>query len=258
MAGSVFSSLKVKLLALLAVFSLAQVLTLGYLSFDKARTGLENAEFNKLFSEKELRREQLLSYLRDTMQNLNFMAQTEFVATALDTLESYHKYHRSAPDAPFDASSRLYKKWYNKIDPFFKSFIETHTSDVSGYQDILIADAGESNIMYTSKQLKDLGANIKGSDLKESGLGKLWTKVVESGRPAMVDFQQYEPCGGPAAFVGVPIQVEDKTVKGVLILRLGAQKISRIFDHSRKGGGTTQAYLVGQDYLMRFAIEWRE
>ncbi len=56
MAGSVFSSLKVKLLALLAVFSLAQVLTLGYLSFDKARTGLENAEFNKLYSEKELRK----------------------------------------------------------------------------------------------------------------------------------------------------------------------------------------------------------
>ncbi len=251
MARSIFSSLKVKLVLLLAIFSLAQVLTLGYLAFDIARTGFEEAEFEKLYSERELRKGELLSYLKDTMQNLKFMAQTEFVASAMDTLDLYHKYNKFTPDSLKDSSSSMYKTWYNSVDPFFRSFIETHPPELFGYQDILITDASESNIMYTSKQLKDLGANIKGSDLKDSGLGQLWAKVIESKQPAMVDFQFYEPCGGPAAFMGFPIGSKDGGVKGVLILRLGAQKIARIFQPSHEGGGTTRAYLVGQDYLLR-------
>ena len=83
-------SLMAKLVAFLLVISAAQILIIGFLSFQSAKTGLEQAALDKLDAERELRKNELLAYFQDTLQNLKFMAQTSNARSAIETLQSYH------------------------------------------------------------------------------------------------------------------------------------------------------------------------
>ena len=103
-------SLMAKLVAFLLIISAAQILIIGFLSFQSAKTGLEQAALDKLDAERELRKSELLAYFQDTLQNLKFMAQTSNARSAIETLQSYHSYNKATPDTPFDATSELYKQ----------------------------------------------------------------------------------------------------------------------------------------------------
>ena len=64
----VAGSLMVKLMAFLLIISAAQILIIGFLSFQSAKTGLEQAALDKLDAERELRKNELLAYFQDTLQ----------------------------------------------------------------------------------------------------------------------------------------------------------------------------------------------
>ncbi len=84
----VAGSLMRKLVTCFVIVSVAQILIVGLLSFFSAKSGLEQAAFTKLDSERELRRQQLLDYLIEAMQSIKFMAQTETARSNMETLRS--------------------------------------------------------------------------------------------------------------------------------------------------------------------------
>jgi methyl-accepting chemotaxis protein len=247
----VTGSLMRKLVACFVLVSAAQIPIVGYLSFDSAKAGLEQGALDKLDSERELRKNELLAYFLDTVQNLKFMAQTPATRSALETLQSYYEYNKSGPDSTFDTNSELFKQMYSSIHPFFKSFLETHEAKSSGYDDIYIVSAAHGIIMFTAMGSKDLGADLRRGDLKESSLAKLYEAVLKTKKPSMVDFAMYAPVGKPVLFLGVPILGDNEAMDGVLIMRMGPQKIDSIFGSTAATGKTTEAYLVGNDLLMR-------
>ena len=59
----VTGSLMRKLVACFVLVSAAQIPIVGYLSFDSAKAGLEQAAFNKLDSERELQEERVVGLL---------------------------------------------------------------------------------------------------------------------------------------------------------------------------------------------------
>ncbi len=243
--------LMTKLVLCFVAFSAAQIGMLGYLSFESAKDGLEKAAFERLYSERELRKKELLSYFMNTIQQLKFMAQTPTTRSAVETLQSYYENAKTTPDAPFDAKSSFYEQMYSSINPFFKSFLDTHDTSLFGYEDVYLVSATDGIVMYTAKKLQDLGASLRSDDLKNTGLAKLWTKVVKSKNTAIVDFEQYPPIGKPVLFVGVPVLGATGSVDGVLIVRIGPQKIDSIFASGKEMGKSSEAYLVGSDRLMR-------
>lgn len=244
-------SLMRKLVTCLVLLSAAQILIVGYLSFSSAKSGLEQAALDKLYSERELRRNELIAYLYDTVQSLRFMAQTAAARSAVETLQSYYEYNKASPDTPFDASSELYKQMYSSISPFFRSFLETHEIKLSGYEDLYLISASHGIIMFTATGSKEAGADLRRGDLKESGLAKLFERVVKTQEPAIVDFEMYAPAGKPVLFAGLPVLGPNNSVDGVLAMRMNANKINSIFGSTAAMGKTTEAYLVGRDFLMR-------
>ncbi|MBI5250470.1 MAG: methyl-accepting chemotaxis protein [Desulfomonile tiedjei] len=247
----VTGSLMRKLVACFVLVSAAQIPIVGYLSFDSAKTGLEQAALNKLDSERELRKNELLAYFLGTVQNLRFMAQTPATRSAAETLQSYHEYNKSGPDSAFDTNSELFKQMYASINPFFKSFLETHEVNSSGYDDIYLISGTHGIVMFTAMRSKDLGADLRRGDLKGSSLTKLYEMVLKTKKPSMVDFSIYAPLEKPALFMGVPILGEGDAVDGVLVMRMGPEKINSIFGSTAATGRSTDAYLVGHDFLMR-------
>ena len=244
-------SLMAKLVAFLLVISAAQILIIGFLSFQSAKTGLEQAALNKLDAERELRKSQLLAYFQDTLQNLKFMAHTSNARSAVETLQSYHSHNKTDSDKPFDAPSESYKHMYSSIGPFFKSFLETHETKFSGYEDVYLIGAADQFIMLTAMGSKELGSNLSSGELKDSSLAKLCKIVLKTGKPGMVDFQTYAPVGRPVMFMAAPILGDKSVVDGVLAIRIGPEKINSIFGSAAAIGKTTEAYLVGRDLLMR-------
>ncbi len=244
-------SLMAKLVAILLVISAAQILIIGFLSFQSAKSGLEQAALDKLDAERELRKNELLAYFQDTLQNLKFMAQTSNATSAMETLQSYHAYNKATPDTAFDATSELYKQMYLSIGPFFKSFLETHEAKFSGYEDMYLIGAADQLIMLTAMNSKEVGSNLSRGKLKDSSLAKLCQMVMKTGKPGMVDFETYAPLGKPVMFMAAPILGDNRAVDGVLALRIGPEKINSIFGSTAAIGKTTEAYLVGSDLMMR-------
>ena len=240
-----------RLTAYFTIVALFPGFIVGYLAFSVARSALMEAEFERLVAERDLRRSELLNYFEGTLQTLQFMADTPAVKSATETLTSYHEYGRSSENAPFNVSSELYEQMYKQIHPFFESLKITHPESSSGYLDFLIVSANEGNVMYTAKRLSDLGTSLKSGELKESGCARMWEKTLKTSAPATMDMSVYQPDKRQSLFMGVPILGADKTVLGVLAVRLGTERIDKIFSPRDGSVRKVAAFLVGSDYLLK-------
>jgi len=251
MAKFLSGSILVKLVASFVAVAVIPIFIVGYFSFDSASKALEQTQFDKLLSERDLRRTELLTYFSDTVKSLKFLAETQAARSASDDLMAYHSSSQAAEGATFDVKSEIYLWLYDKIHPLFESFLKSYDVQSTGYRDILLLCVAHGHVIYTAKKGSDLGTLVTTGELKGSGLAKLWEKVAKTGKPATVDFSIYPPTGQPEAFVGVPVLNDKGEARSVLVLRLGAEMINAHFSSSRTIGGTAESLVVGQDSLLR-------
>ncbi|MFO7599301.1 MAG: methyl-accepting chemotaxis protein, partial [Candidatus Desulfacyla sp.] len=150
------------------------------------------------------------------------------------------------PNGPYNVNTEEYKAIYDQIDPFFTEYLTTY-----GYHDIYFICKAHGHVMYTAAKAIDLGTNLKIGALRESGLAKVWSEVLEEKRPVMMDFSYYDPTKGAAAFIGTPVYGKDKEIYAVLVLQISTREIDAIMQERTGMGETGETYLVGGDFLMR-------
>ena len=257
MANFITRSLWGKQVAGFLILTLIPVIVVGYLSFEHARKSLEQAAFQQLIESREVKSGALLRSLQETMSNVKFLAGLPAVRTAFRDLEAYFKYqeyvahNESSPTVSVDLDSEVYRNIATAISPVFDKWLSLYAKS-SPSEDLLIVVGGPAGrVLYTQRKLSDLGASLSGGPLQDSGLEKLWKKVLKTKQPALVDFSEYQPSGGPAAFMGVPMTSESGEVSGIIAARLGSAHLTEIMAVSEAMGQTGQTYLVGQDLLMR-------
>jgi methyl-accepting chemotaxis protein len=208
-----------KLMSLFVLVAAIPILIVGYLSFAGARDALEKTQFERLYSERELRKAEVIGYLNDLLLTLTFLSETAAVQSAVEKLVSYYDHGKSSPSAPLDIRSDAgYLNLYAQTHPLFLRFLNTYTSEATGYRDIMIIGAKDGTVLYTVRKDKDFGANLKTGDLKGSSLATLWEKVVDIRKPATMDFAIYPTTGEPEAFMGVPVLDERGYLRGVLAI----------------------------------------
>lgn len=244
-------SILVKLLASFVAVAAIPILMVGYFSFESARTALEQVQFDKLGSERDLRRTELLAYFGNTVRNLRFLAATPAVRSATEALMAYHEFEQSRPDAAFDANAAIYKKLFDSIQPVFDGFLKVHDPGLTGYRDFVIVSASHGHVLYSARRGRDLGVVLTKGEFKDSGLTRVWQRVVKTGNPAMADFSIYPATKAPEAFLGVPVRDDEGRVRGVLAMRLGTEQINTLFSSSEAIGRTAESFTVGKDFLMR-------
>jgi methyl-accepting chemotaxis protein len=128
---------------------------------------------------------------------------------------------------------------------FFAKYIAQY-----GYYDLFLIHP-EGEIFYTVKHESDYQTNILTGKYANSGLGELVQTVLKTKSFALSDYAPYAPSyGEPAAFIASPI-IHNEIVGMVVAVQLNDEKMSHIM-HQRAGMGKTgEAYLVGNDKLMR-------
>lgn len=216
-------------------------------TFTYSKNCLQKNYFGQLSAVNEVKRKQVLDYLQDRRNDLDILAQSNDIINSFDKLKKYHDAGGGDPIGDYDISTAEYKKIYTEIDPYFRKYL-----DVYGYADMYFICAAHGHVMYTVLRKGDLGTNLKVGNLNESGLGQLWSKVVNEKKTILVDFSRYAPLNNKAAlFIGTPVYNEVGTLSAVLALQVNIDQINQILQEKTGMGNTGETYLVGSDFLMR-------
>ncbi len=109
------------------------------------------------------------------------------------------------------------------------------------------------DVVYSVYKEADYAANLMLGKLKETGLAKIYNDAfkLRNGEQAFYDIKPYEALdGAPAGFIAQPIIVDGEN-KGVLILRLPLQRMSKVIGNRIGLGDSGEVVLVGNDQLSR-------
>ncbi|MBU0965941.1 MAG: methyl-accepting chemotaxis protein [Proteobacteria bacterium] len=216
-------------------------------TFTYSKICLEKNYFRQLSAVNEIKRKQILGYLQDRSNDLNILAQSVDITDSFDKLKKYHDAGGGDPTGDYDISTAEYKNIYTEIDPYFRKYLNAY-----GYADMYFICAAHGHVMYTVLRKGDLGTNLKVGPVHDSGLGQLWTRVINEKRSVLVDFSRYAPFNNKAAiFIGTPVFNESGSISAVLALQLNIEQINQIVQEKTGMGNTGETYLVGNDYLMR-------
>jgi methyl-accepting chemotaxis protein len=154
---------------------------------------------------------------------------------------------RSRLDAVEDGS--LYAEAHRAIHPLAKEFVSER-----GYYDFFLIDPSGS-VVYSVEKESDFAQNLRSSELRDSGLARVYRRALDSAserRVVFSDFARYGPSqGAPALFGAVPIHASDGSLLGVLAMQVPSERIHDIMQFTAGMGRTGETYLVGSDYLMR-------
>ncbi|MBI5570833.1 MAG: methyl-accepting chemotaxis protein [Desulfomonile tiedjei] len=249
MMSFVSRSLLGKLGVSFLLVALISIGVVGYFAFSNARTALVAADSRTLAAAREQCKREVVQYLQQTMTGLHFLSKVPLVKSAFETLVAYEGTVSSAGALSGEQHAAVRNEIKFLAQGFLKDWQALYGAK-SGYYDTFIISVN-GDVVCTLKEESDLGQNLRGGDLKDSGLGRLWEKVVRTQKPATVDFSYYQPSKEAVFFAGVPIFSREDKLCGVLAVQLGPQQIGEVFKVTQTVGDTAQSYLVGTDMFLR-------
>jgi len=232
----------------LACFSYSLVAGLMNEANHKTTTALNDNSYAALNAISDLKARQLEDYFSSQRMTLEALAKSRAVHETYSTLRKYHDDIHVTADGTYDVSTPEFAQIWQDNSPYYQDYIE---KDRFGWYDVFMICAKHGHVMYTQYKEPDLGQNVRVGPLKSEGLGKLYQKVIASGRTEFVDFSPYSPSNGaPAAFLGTPF-VSNGKVLGIIAMQFPLKKVNEIVQNRTGMGKSGKSYLVGQDLLMR-------
>ena len=228
--------------ALLAI-GLVSFITLTY-----SKQYLQNATYRQLSSLKDIKKMQIVDYMRERVSDLGIIAESADTQIAFDMLREYHQDDGTIEaDGSYKIDTEDYQSIYSYIDTFYRKYLEEY-----GYQDIFFICSFHGHLMYTVTQGEDLGTNLKTGEYKDSNLAKLWSKVNREKKTIIMDFSDYAPSKEKASlFIGTPVTSKKGDILAVIALQINKKEINEILHNVTEMGDTGEMYLVGEDKLMR-------
>ena len=217
--------LKYKMLSAFLGLGLIPALVVSLLSIKIASDSLTEQAYNQLTSIRAIKQSQIESYFAERKGDLDMLAEN---VKRLMPIQS---------EADLDP-------YAHELHDYFQHFINAYS-----YYDLFIINKS-GDIVYTVARESDYQTNLVNGPFKNSGLGKLFTKVSGSKSYQIEDFASYAPSNGdPAAFIAEPVIING--VELVLALQLSNEKIDAVMQQRDGMGQTGETYLVGQDLRMR-------
>ncbi|ARU59387.1 methyl-accepting chemotaxis protein [Oleiphilus messinensis] len=128
---------------------------------------------------------------------------------------------------------------------FFTKYIKQY-----GYYDLFLIHP-KGQVFYTVAREADYMTNLVEGPYRDSGLGRLFDKVVGAKAFGMADFEPYAPSNGdPASFIAQPL-IYNGEIELVVALQMPLDQVNNIMQQREGMGDTGETYLVGPDKRMR-------
>ncbi|MCW3805199.1 cache domain-containing protein [Plebeiibacterium marinum] len=244
-----FKDLKIlsKLLIFSQTIGLLVALSVGLLSIYSSSTALENENIDKIKALSILKKKALNQFYTNIFNDLKGFSASYETNYLLNRLTEYGQTKDAIQNGSFNISSKQYQDIYNDHFDSFNSFIRT-----KGYYDIFLISLDQGHIMFTVAKESDLGESLPNGFLKDSHFTHLWKKTIKTKDICVSDLLRYSPSNNePAQFVTCPIWDKNQQMKGILAVQVPDKMINDIMTNRVGMGESGEAYLVGQDLLMR-------
>lgn len=271
-----FNKLKLafKLPAIMIGLTMMAIIVSGVVSFNSAR--------KSLLTEAEVLIQTVIETRKDALQNYLGGVESDIVnqstnPTLLSAIRAFGQgwrvlenqtaylqdaYIRSNPNpvgekhqlmAAEDGSA--YSQVHRLYHPYFLRLQQTQ-----GYYDIFLFDT-DGNLVYSVFKELDYATNFIQGPYRDSGLAEVLQLALTAPEKTahFVDFEQYAPSNdAPAAFISTPIYDAQGQVAGVLAYQMPIDIIDALVADERGLGDQGDAYLVGQDGLLRSNTRFAE
>jgi len=236
-----------KLITFFLIAGIIPLAVVGFLAYTQAAAALQQQASNQLIAIRDIKKDQIELYFTERAGDLAVLQRNEDVAKMYALLYKYHQDARVTDTGNYDVSTAAYNRLYDANSDNLLHYVKTY-----GYYDMFIMCAAHGHVMWTQAREKDLGENLKYGQYKDSGLAKMWQKVVDTGEIALEDFAPYAPsAGAPASFIGAPLKDANGKTFGVIALQVPLKAINTIMQQRSGMGETGESYLIGTDKLMR-------
>ncbi|MCA1960736.1 MAG: hypothetical protein LDL33_08065, partial [Desulfomonile sp.] len=253
-------SLMGKLMSLFLLIALIPVGVVGYLSYQSAKSSLQEATLRELSTLRDRAREHVDSSVRQALGDIEYLGATPAVHNAFSYIWAYfdfaikQDYAKAHPDAPLDLAAEDLARIIRDIDPTFTRFLEKFRKQ-RGYEDVLLILGDETGVVvYTARKLPDMGKSLSSGSLANSSVARLWKTVKTSMKPSAVDVAQYQPSGTASWFIGLPVVFSEKhNLIGVLVLRLAPVSMLDVASATGRKEDAADVVLVGKDGTLRAA-----
>jgi signal transduction histidine kinase/DNA-binding response OmpR family regulator/methyl-accepting chemotaxis protein len=265
---SFFRSLRGKLILLFLAISLIPLIIVGWMAYHRGSTALEQEVINKLISVRDIKARQITNYFEERLDDLKVFSNNPTVVAATQALhhaeeeegvalgideaqmmEKYRSLYLGKPNRADAGDGSAYSAAHAQYHAMFKEYKETY-----GYYDIFLVEKHDGHIIYSVEKEDDFGTSLIAGPYAKTNIGEVFRKALASNnREAtfMVDFADYEPSKGAAAFVASPI-FHNNELEAVLIFQMSEAQIDAIMQERAGLGETGETILVSsEDFLMR-------
>lgn len=136
-----------------------------------------------------------------------------------------------------------------KVEGRTQDFLTEYANEY-GYYDLFLLNE-EGYCFYSVEQEDDYQTNLANGEYRNSNLGELTRKVLDTGEFGFADYAPYAPSGDrPASFIAAPI-TSGGDVDLIVALQLSDDAINRMVQMGSSKEERLESYLVGPDQLMR-------
>jgi methyl-accepting chemotaxis protein len=239
--------MKPKLIALFLFVGIIPLLVVGWWSSQQSSDALMHSAFNELEGIRAVKKYQIEEFFNERMDAIEILSKSADVHLMFKELLQYHSDSKVRADGPYDTSTAKYARIWKDKSGDIGNYMDKY-----GYYDVFIICAKHGHVMYTAAKEADIGTNLRHGPYQNSGLAKLWRRVVDTQKSSFQDFAPYAPSNNePASFIGHPVKDSNDNVIAVVALQLSLEAINSIMQQREGMGKTGETYLVGQDKLMR-------
>ncbi|RXK11754.1 hypothetical protein CP985_14905, partial [Malaciobacter mytili LMG 24559] len=236
--------------AKILVITLCSLILLGVILATIAVTEstkvLEKESYDRLKTITLIKQHQLETFFQETTEDVKILSNNLSIKSFVKELLEIKSSLSLNNTDNFPVHNSNVKKVINEYDDFFINYIKE-----SGYKDLLIISAENARVLYSTKKYSDYGTNLLNNELRDSGLARVFKKVVDTKHPIIEDMSLYLPTkNSPEMFIGTPVYLKDK-LEAVLVFRFDEVAINEIMNFREGFGASEETLVIGSDYLMR-------
>ncbi|MEO1200943.1 MAG: cache domain-containing protein, partial [Pseudomonadota bacterium] len=258
---------KITLLMSLLIACLA--IGLGVGNYLKAGATNSAAIKNKLETITVLRQAALDDYIQSIEQDIRSLAANPATANALvgftqawtelgsnagQTLQALYIHDNPHPVGQKENLDRaMGSEAYHDVHAAYHPALRTFLRE-KGYYDIFLFDT-DANLIYSVFKELDYATNLTSGQWRDTDLGNAARAALASqsdGALSFFDFKPYGPSAdAPASFISTPVFGANGRLLGALVFQMPIERINQVMGVTAGLGETGEAFIVGQDHLMR-------
>lgn len=256
-------SLRVEILITFLVVATIPLLLLSGLSSRRSTSALEDSIYQKLNAVQATKKKEVVELFKVFKRDVVSITISQQVQGSIFMFDEYSETFENAAlvaeEGFFPMDPDQYQGIHRQGAQFLANFIRTF-----GYDDVILIN-DKAQIYFTSLRIKEdvfsiaqpkykelvaaakkkeLSFNLKTSSLQDSGLAKVWKKVLETKEPAFQDFSYYKPDDKQVLFVGAPIfEMGSDRIADVVVLKVTSERFDEMMDE-RTGMGESGIFLL--------------